>query len=177
MVRRRMRFGAVLIVVVLALTGFSTSGSGHGGRSGSGKSRSGGSDGGGCSNSGKSNGGYRSHDDNTSSSSGGSAYGSPTPDATASEAPELRVIRCAQPRKGTRKASSSSSIEVRSTATGTHVYEIDVTFVDAKGLTVDTGEADVEVDGGGSETVAVRMDSPRLLPEVKRCLVTAELRH
>ncbi|MFJ3701366.1 MULTISPECIES: hypothetical protein [Streptomyces] len=181
MVRRRMRFAAVLVVVVLALTGFSTSS--HGGKSGkSGKSRSSGSSGGGCSSSKKSNNGYRDYDDDddydsSSSSSGGSTYESATPGATASEAPGLRVVRCAQPKKGKRKANTSSSIEVSSTATGTHVYEVDVTFVDAKGLTVDTGETDVEVDGGESRIVAVRMDSPRSVSRVKRCLVTAELRY
>ncbi|MFD9879674.1 hypothetical protein, partial [[Kitasatospora] papulosa] len=177
MVRRQMRFAAVLVVVVLALTGFSTSS--HGGKSGkSGKSRSSGGSGGGCSSSKKSNNGYRDYDDDdydsSSSSSGGSTYGSATPSATASDAPGLRVVRCAQPKKGKRKANTSSSIEITSTAAGTHVYEIDVTFVDAKGLTVDTGETEVEVDGGDSRTVAVRMDSPRSVSRVKRCLVTAE---
>ncbi|MER6227929.1 MULTISPECIES: hypothetical protein [Streptomyces] len=179
MVRRQMRFAAVLVVVVLALTGFSTSS--HGGKSGkSGKSRSSGGSGGGCSSSKKSNNGYRDYDDDydsSSSSSGGSTYGSATPSATASDAPGLRVVRCAQPKKGKRKANTSSSIEITSTAAGTHVYEIDVTFVDAKGLTVDTGETEVEVDGGDSRTVAVRMDSPRSVSRVKRCLVTAELRY
>ncbi|MEU1773440.1 hypothetical protein ABZ773_12680 [Streptomyces sp. NPDC047804] len=174
MVRRQMRFAAVLVVVVLALTGFSTSS--HGGKSG--KSRSSGGSGGGCSSSKKSNNGYRDYDDDSSSSSsGGSTYGSATPSPTASDAPGLRVVRCAQPKKGKRKANTSSSIEITSTATGTHVYEIDVTFVDAKGLTVDTGETEVEVDGGDSRTVAVRMDSPRSVSRVKRCLVTAELRY
>ncbi|MFJ4119998.1 hypothetical protein ACIP3U_01550 [[Kitasatospora] papulosa] len=179
MVRRQMRFAAVLVVVVLALTGFSTSS--HGGKSGkSGKSRSSGGSGGGCSSSKKSNNGYRDYDDDydsSSSSSGGSTYGSATPSPTASDAPGLRVVRCAQPKKGKRKANTSSSIEITSTAAGTHVYEIDVTFVDAKGLTVDTGETEVEVDGGDSRTVAVRMDSPRSVSRVKRCLVTAELRY
>ncbi|MEV4965850.1 hypothetical protein AB0886_29935 [Streptomyces sp. NPDC024062] len=177
MVRRQMRFAAVLVVVVLALTGFSTSS--HGGKSGkSGKSRSSGGSGGGCSSSKKSNNGYRDYDDDDyDSSSGGSTYGSATPSATASDAPGLRVVRCAQPKKGKRKANTSSSIEITSTAAGTHVYEIDVTFVDAKGLTVDTGETEVEVDGGDSRTVAVRMDSPRSVSRVKRCLVTAELRY
>ncbi|MEU0135188.1 hypothetical protein ABZ172_14360 [Streptomyces sp. NPDC006296] len=180
MMRRQMRFAAVLVVVVLALTGFSTSSSG--GKSGkSGKSRSGGSSGGGCSSSKKSNNGYHHYDDDddddvASGSSGGSTYASSTPGPTASDSPRVRVIRCAAPRKGTRKANTASSVEVSSTATGTHVYEIDVTFVDAKGLTVDTGETDVEVGAGDSTVVSVRMDSPGSVSRVKRCLVTAELR-
>ena len=178
MVRRQMRFAAVLVVVVLALTGFSTSSSG--GKSG--KSRSGGgSSGGGCSSSEKSNGGYRDYDDDdydsSSSSSGGSTYSTPTPAPTASEAPDIRVIRCAQPKKGKRKAVTSSTIEIRSTASLMHAYDVDVTFEDAQGRIVDTGEATVDLDAGETETVTVRMDSPRSVARVKRCLVTAELRY
>ncbi|MFE9725566.1 hypothetical protein ACFYQ5_18675 [Streptomyces sp. NPDC005794] len=176
MVRRQMKFAAVLIVVVLALTGFSMSS--HGGKSGKSRS-SGGSSGGGCSNSKKSNGGYRDYDDDdydsSSSSSGGSTYSTPTP--TASDAPDIRVIRCAQPRKGKRKAVTSSTIEITSTASLAHTYEVDVTFVDAKGLTVDTGEATVDLEHGETRTLAVRMDSPRSVSRVKRCLVTAETRY
>ncbi|GGZ14194.1 hypothetical protein CP967_14090 [Streptomyces nitrosporeus] len=177
MMRRRIRFAAVLVVVVLALTGFQTAG--HGGKSGkSGKSRSGGSSsGGGCSNSEKSNGDYHSDNDYDSGSSGssGGSYSTPTPSATASDAPAIRVIRCAQPKKGKRKAVTSSTIEIRSTAAGTHLYEIDVTFLGATGLTVDTGEGSVELDGGETKTLTVRMDSPRSVSRVKRCQVTAEL--
>ncbi|MFH8756486.1 hypothetical protein [Streptomyces atroolivaceus] len=173
MMRRQIRFAAVLVVVVLALTGFSTSS--HGGRSGK---SSGGSGGGGCSSSKKSNNGYRDYDhDSSSSSSGGSTYESATPEATASEAPSLRVVRCAQPKKGKRKAQTSSSIEIRSTAMTTQVYEVDVTFVDAKGLTVDTGEAEVELGAGDSTIISVPMDSPRLVSRVKRCQVAAESRY
>ncbi|MET9590786.1 hypothetical protein ABZY45_07425 [Streptomyces sp. NPDC006516] len=175
MVRRQMRFAAVLVVVVLALTGFSTSS--HGGKSG--KSRSSGSSGGGgCSNSKKSNGSYHDYDDDyddydsSSGSSGGSSNATPSP--TASDAPEIRVIRCAQPKKGKRKAVTTSTIEIRSTVYGTQTYDVDVTFVDAKGLTVDTGEATVELDYDETRTLSVKMDSPRLVSRVKRCLVTAE---
>lgn len=175
MVRRQTRFAAVLVVVVLALTGFSTSS--HGGRSGK---SSGGSGGGGCSSDKKSNGGYRDHDyddDSSSSTSGGSAYESAAPGATASEGPVLRVVRCVQPKKGKRRAWTSSSVEIRSTAATTHVYEVDVTFVDAKGLTVDTGEAEAELGPGDSTVISVPMDSPRLVSRVKRCQVAAEPRY
>ncbi|WP_322984105.1 hypothetical protein [Streptomyces sp. S584] len=178
MMRRRMRFAAVLVVVVLALTGFSTSSSG--GKSGKSRSGKSSSSGGGCSNSKKSNGSYHHYDDDydsSSSSSGGSAYESATPAATASESPSLRVIRCAQPKKGKRRATTASSVEIRSTAAVTHTYEVDVTFVDAKGLTVDTGETDIEVDAGEKQIVSVAMDSPRAVSRVARCLVTAELRY
>ncbi|MFG2534113.1 hypothetical protein ACGFU4_02580 [Streptomyces sp. NPDC048511] len=180
MMRRQMRFAAVLVVVVLALTGFSTSSSG--GKSGKSRSGKSSSSGGGCSNSKKSNGSYHHYDDDddydsSSSSSGGSAYESATPAATASESPALRVIRCAQPKKGKRRATTASSVEIRSTAATTHTYEVDVTFVDAKGLTVDTGETDIEVDAGEKQIISVAMDSPRAVSRVARCLVTAELRY
>ncbi|WP_432102937.1 hypothetical protein [Streptomyces sp. bgisy091] len=177
MMRRQMRFAAVLVVVVLALTGFSTSS--HGGKSG--KSRSS-SSGGGCSNSKKSNNGYHDYDDDddydsSSGSSGGSTYESATPSPTASDAPVVRVVRCAQPRKGKRKAVTYSTVEVRSTASVEHTYDVDVTFVDAKGLTVDTGEVSVDLDGGETRSVTVKMDSPGLVSRVKRCMVSAEERY
>ncbi|MFD9503128.1 hypothetical protein [Streptomyces sp. NPDC060035] len=177
MMQRRMRFAAVLVVVVLALTGFSTSSSG--GKSRSGKSHS---SGGGCSNSKKSNGSYRDYDDDdydssSSGSSGGSTYSTPTPTATATDAPDARVIRCAQPRKGKRKAVTTSTVEIRSTVAGSHTYDVDVTFLDASGSIVDTGETTVDLDYDEARTLAVRMDSPRTVSRVKRCLVTAELRY
>ncbi|MFF3992146.1 hypothetical protein ACFYX8_02400 [Streptomyces cyaneofuscatus] len=173
MMRRQMKLAAVLVVVVLALTGFSTSTSG-----GKGSKSKGGSSGGGCSNSKKSNSGYRhtdysddDYDDNSSSGSSGS-YGTPTP--TATDGPVVRVIRCAAPRKGKRKAVTSSLVEVRSNYPGTQAYEIDVRFVDARGRTVDTAEATTILNVGEEDTLTVRMDSPGQVSKVKRCEVTAK---
>ncbi|WP_324795909.1 hypothetical protein SJX93_21520 [Streptomyces cyaneofuscatus] len=173
MMRRQMKLAAVLVVVVLALTGFSTSTSG-----GKGSKSKGSSSGGGCSNSKKSNSGYRhtdysddDYDDNSSSGSSGS-YGTPTP--TATDGPAVRVIRCAQPRKGKRRAVTSSLVEVRSNYPGTQAYEIDVRFVDARGRTVDTAEATTILNVGEEDTLTVRMDSPGQVSKVKRCEVTAK---
>lgn len=175
MMRRQMKLAAVLVVVVLALTGFSTSSSG--GKSGkSGKSKSGSSSGGGCSSSKKSNNGYRDtdynddYDDSSSSGSSGS-YSTPTP--TASDAPAVRVIRCAAPRKGKRKAVTASLVELRANEPGSQAYEIDVRFVDALGQTVDTAETTTNLDGGEVRTLTVRMESPGKVSRVKRCEVTA----
>ncbi|MEU1170743.1 FxLYD domain-containing protein [Streptomyces microflavus] len=175
MMRRQMKLAAVLVVVVLALTGFTTSTSGGKG----GKSKGSSSSGGGCSNSKKSNSGYRhtdydddDYDDNASGSSG-SSYGTPTP--TASDGPAVRVIRCAQPRKGKRKAVTASVVELRSKDTGSHTYEVDVTFYDARGNTVDTAETTTTLDAGDVRNLTVRMESPRRVSEVKRCEVTAQL--
>ncbi|MFI8438834.1 hypothetical protein ACIGJO_34915 [Streptomyces sp. NPDC079020] len=180
MMRRRMRFAAVLVVVVLALTGFSTSSSG---KSRSGKSSSGKSSGsgGGCSNSKKSNGGYHDYDNDdydssSSGSSGGTDYGTPTPTATTSDVPEVRVVRCAQPRKGKRKAVTSSLVELKSMALGSQTYEVEVTFLDALGNTVDSAETTATLDHGFVKDLVVRMDNPRKVSKVKRCRVTAELR-
>ncbi|MFE4332197.1 hypothetical protein ACFRQM_23080 [Streptomyces sp. NPDC056831] len=176
MMRQHIKLSAVLVVVVLALTGFSTSS--HGGRSGKSKGSSS-SGGGGCSNSEKSNGSYRHNDyddnDSSSSSSGNTGYETPTPSATASDAPQAYVFRCAQPRKGKRKAVTTSTVRLTANAVGSHTYEVDVTFLDARGNTVDTGEANVDVEGGETKTVSVRMDSPRTVSRVKKCRVEAEL--
>ncbi|MFE2291137.1 hypothetical protein [Streptomyces sp. NPDC059452] len=173
MMRRQMKLAALLVVVVLALTGFSTSTSG--GRSG--KSKGGSSSGGGCSSSKKSNSGYRHNYDNdnddTSSSGSSGSYGTPTP--TASDAPDVRVIRCAQPRKGKRKAVTASVIELRSNEIGPQRYEVDVTFLDARGNTVDTAETTTTLDYGDTRNLTVRMDSPGKVSRVKRCEVTAQL--
>ncbi|MFJ7529909.1 hypothetical protein ACIQ1S_33875 [Streptomyces griseus] len=170
MMRRQTKLAAVLVVVVLALTGFSSSTSGGKGKSG----KSGSSGGGGCSSSKKSNNGYRDNDfddDHDDSSSSGS-YGTPTP--SASDAPVVRVVRCAAPRKGKRKAVTSSLVEVRSNHPGTQAYEIDVRFVDALGNTVDTAEATTILDVDEARTLTVRMESPGKVSRVKRCEVTAE---
>ncbi|MFC9857036.1 MULTISPECIES: hypothetical protein [unclassified Streptomyces] len=178
MMRQRMKFAAVLVVVVLALTGFSTSTSGgKGGKSRSGKSSSSGGGGGGCSSSKKSNHDYDDYDSSSSSSSGGTDYGTPTPGTTASDAPDVRVIRCAQPRKGKRRAVASSVVEIRSKAAGTdQTYEIDVTFLDAAGREVDSAETTTTLGYGDVKSLTVRMDSPRKVSKVKRCRVTAVAR-
>ncbi|ALU95508.1 MULTISPECIES: hypothetical protein [Streptomyces] len=173
MMRRQMKLAAVLVVVVLALTGFSTASSGGKGKSG--KSSS--SGGGGCSSSKKSNNGYRDtdyDDDYDDSSSSGSSGSSSTPTPTASDALDVRVIRCAAPRKGKRKAVTSSLIEVHSNDRYTQAYEIDVRFVDARGNTVDTAEATTTLGSGEEDTLTVRMDSPGKVSKVKRCEVTAK---
>ncbi|MEU3716008.1 hypothetical protein F610DRAFT_06139 [Streptomyces sp. LaPpAH-199] len=173
MMRRQMKLAAVLVVVVLALTGFSTAGKSRGGKSGSGSSS-----GGGCSSSKKSNNGYRhtdysddDYDDDSSSSGSSGSYGTPTP--TASDAPAVRVIRCAAPRKGKRKAVTSSMVELRAEEPGSQEYEIDVRFLDGSGRTVDTAETTTIVDGGDVRTLTVRMESPGKVSRVKRCEVTA----
>lgn len=177
MMRQHMKLTVVLVAVVLALTGFTSSSHGHGSKS----RKSSGSSGGGCSNSKKSNGTYHDTDyddddySSSTSSSSGSTYGTATPSATATDAPRAYVFRCAQPRKGKRKAVTASTVRLTAAASGSHTYEVDVTFLDAAGNTVDTGEASVDADGGETKTLSVRMDSPSRVSRVKKCSVTAEL--
>ncbi|MFJ1890192.1 hypothetical protein [Streptomyces sp. NPDC088170] len=181
MMRQHIKLSAVLVVVVLALTGFT----GHGSRSGKSKSRSHGSSssgGGGCSNSNKSNGSYHRTDydddddyDSSSSSSGSTDYATATPSATSSAAPEVYVVRCAQPRKGKRKAVATSTVRLTANTSGAHTYTVDVTFLDARGRTVDTGYATVDAEGGQEVTLSVPMDSPRKVSQVKKCRVEADM--
>ncbi|MFE3903999.1 hypothetical protein ACFXPY_27720 [Streptomyces sp. NPDC059153] len=175
MMRQHIRLSAVLVVVVLALTGFSTSS--HGGRSGKSKGSSG--SGGGCSNSEKSNGGYHHSDyddnDSSSSSSGGTDYATENPSATASAEPEVDVSRCAQPRKGKRKAVTASTVRLTANATGSHTYKVEVAFLNTRGNAIDIGYATVDAEGGDTVTLSVPMDSPRKVSQVKNCRVEAEM--
>ncbi|WP_329195656.1 hypothetical protein [Streptomyces sp. NBC_01435] len=177
MMRQHIKLSAVLVVVVLALTGFTS----HGSRSGKSRSHGSSSSGGGCSNSDKSNGSYHrtdyddDDDDSSSSSSGGTDYATATPSATSSAAPEVHVVRCAQPRKGKRKAVTTSTVRLTANTSGAHTYTVDVTFLDARGRTVDTGYATVDAEGGQEVTLSVPMDSPRKVSKVKKCRVEAEM--
>ncbi|MFD5748260.1 hypothetical protein [Streptomyces sp. NPDC127033] len=186
--RRRLKFAAVLVVVVLALTGFSSSkagkrGSGSKGKSGSSSSSSGG----GCSNSKKSNGssGYNSgsqqhaydNDDDDDGSSGGT-YDDPTPTPAVTgtaDGVEARIVTCVRQAKGKRKAVTYATVRVETTMGAADRYDIDVTFTDATGRVVDSGETEIDLEGGETTTVKVAMDSPRQLSRVRKCAVSTAL--
>jgi hypothetical protein len=179
MVRRRLKLAAVLVVVVLALTGFSSSSSGGKGRGGKSGSK-GSSGGGGCSSSKKSNGGYRDYDDDDYSSSGSSSGSDtytdePTPTATESGAAQAYVVDCVKKGRGKRKADTSATVKVVSDSSVAHQYEVDVVFLDAVGDVVDRGYTKVTLDGGETETVTVRMQSPKKVSRVKKCEADALL--
>ncbi|MER5777887.1 hypothetical protein ABT144_27065 [Streptomyces sp. NPDC002039] len=154
---RRVRFIAVLVGVVLALTGFSS----HGGSSG--KSKSGG---GGCSSS-KSGSKRNSHSGSNSSNSSsgnnsnsGNSTSSPTPTAGA----RAELVTCAAPGRpeATLKVTSGSGVE------GT--FSVSVVFEGANGR-VDSGSAEVRLKSGESRTVDVPMTSPDRVADVLRCVV------
>ncbi|MFG3315424.1 hypothetical protein ACGF0C_26020 [Streptomyces albidoflavus] len=174
--RRHLRFSAVLIVVVLALTGFSTGSSS--GKSGSkSKSRSSSSSGGGCSSSKKDNdtsrgsgyrGGYRdTHQDDTSSSTGGSSSTTTTDQVT------VTVVDCAGPGRTKRaKADSTAALRVTSNATADDLsVRLALHFENAAGSTLDSPTTELRLAPGESRTVTVRMTNPRKAAQVRDCEV------
>ncbi|MFD7892934.1 hypothetical protein ACFV3O_31865, partial [Streptomyces albidoflavus] len=173
--RRHLRFSAVLIVVVLALTGFSTGSSS--GKSGSkSKSRSSSSSGGGCSSSKKDNdtsrgsgyrGGYRdTHQDDTSSSTGGSS-------STTTDQVTVTVVDCAGPGRTKRaKADSTAALRVTSNATADDLsVRLALHFENAAGSTLDSPTTELRLAHGESRNVTVRMTNPRKDAQVRDCEV------
>ncbi|MFD5025832.1 hypothetical protein [Streptomyces sp. NPDC058373] len=172
--RRHLRFTAVLIVVVLALTGFSTGSSS--GKSGSkSKSRSSSGSGGGCSSSKKDNdtsrgsgyrGGYRDTHDDSSSSSGGSSV-SETSDTRVT----VTVVDCAGPGR-TKRAKPDTTAALRVTShitTGEQRVKLVLHFKNSVGGTIDSPTADLRLGPGETRTVTVRMNSPREASRVRDC--------
>ncbi|MGW6708044.1 hypothetical protein ACWGDE_24570 [Streptomyces sp. NPDC054956] len=149
---RRVRFTAVLVGVVLALTGFSsTGGSGSGG---SGKSKSGG---GGCSSS-------KSKPKKKSGGSGGNggstATASPTPSPTAPPA-HAELVTCAGPGRpaATLRITSDSAVE--------RTVRTSLTFVWDTGSEPHTVE--VTLKAGESRNVDVALTQTGKVGEVRRC--------
>ncbi|MCJ0873484.1 hypothetical protein [Streptomyces sp. AP-93] len=151
---RRVRLTAVLVGVVLALTGFSSTG-------GSGKSK-GKSSGGGCSSS-KSKSKTKSY-----GSTGGSGSGSgSTTTATATPSRPLAhavVISCVGP------SGVKATVEVTSHSAAGHTFRVPLAFEGASGR-VDSGSVDLALKAGESRRVDVPMTSPAKAGEVQRCTV------
>ncbi|MET7681447.1 hypothetical protein [Streptomyces sp. NPDC005423] len=149
---RRLRFTAVLALVVLTLTGFST------GRH-RGTSRHSGGGGGGCSSSGQ------DHDTSTSSggtSGGGSSTRRPnyrsTPTSTPTSATSsgsglldgtARLVSCATATK------RYATVEVSNPNSRRAAFSVDVTFLDAQDNEVDFNYETVKVPAKGRATVRV----------------------
>lgn len=184
---RKLRFSAVLVAVVLALTGFQTgkSSGGSGGKSRSSKSKS--SSGGGCSSSKKKNNDYDHENDTTyDDSSGGSgdsgSYGSgptPTPTVTSTALVDVVVVDCVKPaqkkRKGrpARKADYTASVRITSRETVTETFRVKLEFQDAAGAERGEGYRDVTVEPGATQTFDVRTDAPTSVDRVRKCVVEA----
>lgn len=150
---RRVRLTAVLVGVVLALTGFSSTG-GSGGKSKS--------SGGGCSSS-KSKSKKKSY-----SGTGGSGGGSTaSPTATPTETRPLahaEVVTCAGP------SAAKATVKVTSDAATGHTFRVPLVFEGASGR-VDSGSVDLALKAGESRTVDVPMTSAAKAGEVQRCTV------
>lgn len=153
---RRVRLTAILVGVVLALTGFSSTGGSSGG-SGSGKSKSGG----GCSSS-KSKPKKKSTGSGGGSGSGGSSA-SPTPTATRPAA-HAEVVTCAGPGR------AKATVKVTSDVSAGYTFRVPLVFEGAAGR-VDAGSVDVELKGGESRTVEVPMTSADKAGDVRTCVV------
>ncbi|WP_406861509.1 hypothetical protein ABZO31_14035 [Streptomyces sp. HUAS MG47] len=175
---RRLRFAAVLVVVVLALTGFQ-SGKSSGGSGG--KSRGKSSSGGGCSSSEKKNHDYDDYDDDlgSDSGSGSDAYptdSGPAPTVTSSSAPAtVTVVDCVKPsqkkRKGrpARKADTTASVRITSRATVTETFRVELEFRDAGGMERDEAAETVLLEPGQTLTFDVPMSSPSSVNQVRKC--------
>lgn len=154
---RRIRLTAVLLGVVLALTGFSSTGGS------SGKSKS--SGGGGCSSSkSKSKKKSYSYGSSTGGSGGGSAASAtPTPTATRPPA-HAEVLTCAGP--GVAKA----TVKVTSDSAAAYTFRVPLVFEGAAGR-VDSGSVDLALKAGESRTVDLPMTSADKSAQVQRCVI------
>ncbi|MEU1002056.1 hypothetical protein [Streptomyces tibetensis] len=193
---RRLRFTAVLVLVVLALTGFS-SGRGRGGSHG----HRGGGSGGGCSSSsqdhdssrsstssggaygsgGSSGGSYRSDDDDdysgSSSSSGGSSYtrrpgyGSTPTSSSGSGSRKALKDGTARLVSCASPAAPYATVEVSNPNGRKADFSVSVTFEDDRGITVVSRYGDVTVPANGRATVDVRVGGSGLVDSVDHCEV------
>ncbi|MFM9446080.1 hypothetical protein [Streptomyces acidiscabies] len=161
------RLTAVSVLVVFALTGFS-SGRKHGGGDHSG--------GGGCSSSrqdhdsssstsGGSSGGshYRDYDDDSSSSSGGSSGSSTHTPVTVVEDARVSLVSCA-----TRKA-PYMTVKVTNPNKSVHTFEITVRFLDARGAVIAAPVTEEIVGGKKTEEVRIPVGDAGLAAQVDRC--------
>ncbi|WP_326694658.1 hypothetical protein [Streptomyces sp. NBC_01766] len=166
MIVRRLKFGAVLVGVVLSLTGFSR---GHGSSHGSSHSHSYGhgsshsSSGGGCSS-------HKTHNNDYSSSNRNSDDSTPTHAAKPTTTPSATgtVDTCVRP------GTTSATVRVSATSgSGKRTYRVDMSFLGANGSVVDTGMADVDLSGsrGATATVKVPMNVASEVASVDHCRV------
>ncbi|QJT02377.1 hypothetical protein G9272_20315 [Streptomyces asoensis] len=169
---QKLKFTAVAAIVVLALTGFSTSkGHGHG------SSHSGG--GGGCSSSGQNHDSSSSTSGSTSSGSSGSTYhdydddddytddtygdgGSSSTSTTLRDA-TVELIDCATP------SEAYATVEVTNpNATGGY-FTVTVDFLDAGSRRVEQRSAEEYVAANDTATVQVDLSNPGVAAKIDHC--------
>lgn len=158
---RHLKLIAAVAVVLVAISGFSPARKGGGHRS-SGKS-------GGCSSSTSSshNSSHSSYNSSHNSGSGKtrSHHGSTRYSGTASGS----VKECAAQSGSQAKA----VVEVRNPKGYSKTYRVQVEFLDASGLRVDSGSAEVTVGSRGTGPVDVPMAHPKRIGDVSECRVTS----
>ena len=177
--RRGLRFTAVLMVVLVALTGFKSKSRGSRGHGGGGCSSSSSHQSGSGSGSGYSSGGYSDSDDSDSGTgSGGTRYrdnnrygSTPSTGGTASASPtepETTVVTCAGRGKD---GDPAATVKVRNRSGSSERYIVDMTFLDKRGGEVTRGSGSVRVPAGRTATVRVPLDDPLEARNVVRCEV------
>lgn len=151
---RHIRLTAVLVTVVFALTGFSSSGGSSGSSSGKSKSKSS-SSGGGCSSS-------KSKKKSHSSGNGGSSA-TPSPSKTSPPAHAV-VVTCAGPGK------KEAVLRVTSDVSAERTVDVPLTFQGANGA-VDRNSVRITLKGKETRTVTVSMVQGDKAAEVQNCVV------
>ncbi|MEU3724648.1 hypothetical protein [Streptomyces sp. NPDC031705] len=149
---RRLRFATVLVAVVLALTGFSTSG----GSSGKSKGKS--SGGGGCSSS-------KSAKKKSHVSSGKGGDSTPAPRRTQEPATAV-VTSCLGGADG-----RSTVIAVTSRLDRPAAFEVVLYREDANGVTVESARGELTLEARGRGDLVIAMTAPEKAGEVKNCRV------
>ena len=152
---------AVLVLVVLALTGFST-GSHHGiSKSRGGKSRSGSHDGdsggGGCSSS------SQDHDD-TDDDSGSGSSGNTSATAQAAQVAQVELVSCVT------KTEPYATVQVTNPNSTGDYFTVTVTFLDADSGQVDLRTVDEFVAANDTTRVQVDLSDPGLAAKVDHCV-------
>lgn len=156
MKRRRsgLRLTAVLTLVVLALTGFSTGSSGGSGKSGSGKSGSGKS-GGGCSSSGQ------DHDD-TDDTSNGTGRSSGGTSQTLRDA-KVSLVSCAT------EADEYATVKIANPNARGAYFTVTVTFLAADSRQVDLRTVDEFVAANATREARIPLSHSGLAADVEHC--------
>ncbi|MFE6836903.1 hypothetical protein ACFVFI_18985 [Streptomyces sp. NPDC057705] len=155
---RRIRFTAVLVAVVFALTGFSS----HGGSSSSGssgKSKSKSSSGGGCSSS-------KSKKKGHSGSKGSTASASPSADSTGDPATAV-VVTCAGPQQAATTVRFTSRLDRKATVKVTLRRE------NAAGTILESSVVRVTLEARETRAVDVALEDPAHAADVKNCRLAA----
>lgn len=176
---RHIRLVAVLLVVVVSLTGFSTKS--HGGGKSKSRSRS-------HSSSGSGGGGCSSSRSNSHSNSGGSSRttgtgynsGRTRPPSSSSSSPSARpsssdvtVVDCVRRSKAAKGGVSASTIEIRNPGKIRLTYHVTLDFYDAAGAVVDSGTGTRSVGAGATVRTGVRMTMPSRFKDGLSCRVSS----